>query len=95
MIRYDVGLSITQYSWIHALHYRVGLNLDFQFEFAQELFVNLNSTFAKSMNLNLIFAKSMNLNLIFAKSMNLNVLIKQSMILIFSNQKFHCESSNL
>ena len=50
-----------------------------------------------NLNLNSMFAKSMNLNLKpgFAKSMNLNVLIQQSMNLIFSNQNFHFESSNL
>ena len=42
----------------------VGLNLNFEFESAHELLMNLNlnSTFAKSMNLNLVFSKSMNLN---------------------------------
>ena len=62
---------------------RAGSNLNFEFESAHELLINLNlnSTFAKSMNLNLnvylIFAKSMNLNLnmnsVFSKSMNLNL----------------------
>ena len=33
----------------------VGLNLNFEFESAHELLMNLNSTFAKSMNLNLVF----------------------------------------
>ena len=42
---------------------RVGLNLNFEFESAHELLMNLNLTFAKSMNLNLVFFKSMNLNL--------------------------------
>ena len=31
------------------------LNLNFKFESAYELLMNLNSTFAKSMNLNLVF----------------------------------------
>ena len=54
---------------------RVGLNLNFEFESAHELLMNLNlnSTFAKSMNLNFDFSKSMNLNLVFSKSMNLNL----------------------
>ena len=64
MIGYDLSLFITQYQWIHAVAYtRVRLNLNFEFQFAHELLMNLNSTFTKSMNLNLIFAKSMNLNL--------------------------------
>ena len=39
--------------------------MNFEFESAHELLMNLNlnSTFAKSMNLNLVFSKSMNLNL--------------------------------
>ena len=65
---------------------RVGLNLNFEFESAHELLMNLNlnSTFAKSMNLNFDFSKSMNLNLVFsnstfAKSMNLNFDFSKSM----------------
>ena len=54
----------------YTLYTRVGLNLNFEFEFAHELLMNLTLTFIKSMNLNLIFAKSMNLNL--------KVLIKHS-----------------
>ena len=44
---------------------RVGLNLNFEFQSAHEILMNLNSTFAKSMNFNfnLVFSKSMNLNL--------------------------------
>ena len=42
---------------------RVGLNLNF--EFAPELLMKLNLTFASSMNLILVFAKSINLNLFF------------------------------
>ena len=81
---------------------RVGLNLNFEFECAHELLINLNSTFAKSMSLNLnsVFAKSMNLNLvIFLKSMNLNVKIKNKMKgsnpgrkLLFNKYDFACES---
>ena len=52
--------------------FRVGLNLNFEFESTHKLLMNLklNSTLAKSinLNLNLVFTKSMNLNL--------NVLIK-------------------
>ena len=61
---------------------RVGLNLNFEFESAHELLMNLNlnSTSAKSMNLNLnsVFSKSMSLNLIlvFSKSVNLNLNLK-------------------
>ena len=60
---------------------RVGLNLNFEFESAHELLMNLNlnSTFPKSMNLNFDFSKSMNLNLVFSQSMNLNLKIKNKM----------------
>ena len=58
---------------------RVGLNLNFEFESAHELLMNLNSTFAKSMNLNLVFSKSMNLNLVFSQSMNLNLEIQNKL----------------
>ena len=49
---------------------RVGLNLNFEFESAHELLMNLNFIFSKSMNLNL--------NFVFSTSMNLNILIKHS-----------------
>ena len=51
----------------------VGLNLNFEFESAHELLMNLNlnSTFVKSMNLNL--------NLVFSKPKNLNLKIKNKM----------------
>ena len=57
---------------------RVGLILNFRFESAHELLMNLNSTSAKSINLNLslVFSKSMKLNLVFLKSMNLNLNLK-------------------
>ena len=51
----------------------VGLKLNFEFESAHEILMNLNSIFAKPMNLNLVFSKSMNLNLVLSKSMNLNL----------------------
>ena len=58
--------------------------MNFEFESAHELLMNLNSTFAKSMNLNLnlnlVFSKSINLNLsmnlVFSRSMNLNLNLK-------------------
>ena len=39
------------------------INLNFEFESAYELLMNLNLVFSKSMNLNLVFLKSINLNL--------------------------------
>ena len=39
---------------------RVGLNLNFEFESAHELLMNLNFVFSKSMNLNFKIRKKMN-----------------------------------
>ena len=52
-------------------------NLNFAFEFACEVFMNLNLNFvfSKSTNLNLIFSTLMNLNFV-SKPMNLNLNIK-------------------
>ena len=41
---------------------RVGLNLNFEFESAYKLVVNLNVDFQKSMNLNVDFCRLVNLN---------------------------------
>ena len=73
---------------------RVGLNLNFEFESAHELLLNLNFVFSKSMNLNLIFSKSMNLNLNFdfLTSMNLNILIKHSTNFQFFDLNFKCRN---
>ena len=49
----DISSSITQYQWIHAAQFRVELNLNFEFESAHELLMNLKLTFTKSMNLSL------------------------------------------
>ena len=53
---------------------RVKLNLNFEYESAQELLMNF--VFSNSMNLNFVFSKSMNLNFVFSTSMYLNILIK-------------------
>ena len=58
--------------------FRVGLNLNFEFESAHELL----------MNLNFVFSKSMNLNFVFSTSMNLNILIKHLTNLEFFDLKF-------
>ena len=63
------------YNFLQSLNFlpnviRVGLNLNFEFESAHELLMNLNLTFAKSMNLNLAFSKSMNLNSKIKNKMN-------------------------
>ena len=67
---------IMYYTTAKSVGTRVGLHLNFEFESAHEILMNLNSAFATSMNLNLGFSKSMNLNLVFSKSMNLNLNLK-------------------
>ena len=68
----SLALATVQYQTTLLLR-RVGLNLNFEFESAHVLLMNLNlnSTFAKSMNLNL--------NLVFSKSMHLNLKIKNKL----------------
>ena len=69
---------------VSTLGSRVGLNLNFEFESAHELLMNLKFVFSNSMNLNFVFSKSMNLNFIFSKSMNLNFVFSTSMKLNIS-----------
>ena len=52
--------------------YRVGLKLNFEFESAHELCMNLNFVFSKSMILNFVFSKSINLNILIKHSTNLD-----------------------
>ena len=74
------SLNLKSVGWIE-FKFESALKLLMNLNFAKSMNLNLNFDFSKSinLNLNLVFLKSMNLNLVFLKSMNLNLKIKKKM----------------